>query len=546
MAEAVDLTLPGDGANLRIFGAPTCLLSDFLAIKNRAVYLWGRAAHRAVSHDALLEWCSDTIDSQHLQPLRELYGNFVLIIDDRNRGEVSFVSDIMGIRPWFVGAYRGKLVAGSNVLSICAAGLSEGNVNYDEVSAWLRYNQPCQSASVVSDYACMNPGEVLTCRRDGTIVQRRTYGQLDYGMKEAAAEDVVEECYHAAADSVRMMTRDLGEVNLPLSGGYDSRLVFAVASQLPWLNIHLSTLQTREYEVDLARQVAAAFDHPLNVIHGRKRILDLFDDPFCLTPGGFITGRNLTSNIARKHPGMPLLSGFMGDGVMRGSLLAAGNAHFAKDTQNLSIDELTATIDKRYTMHGHRLNLLSDRIRRRIAERASNGIRTIVSLGIETGRPTIYADLHCRHRFYFANIILQHLGVAEGITPYVNFRSLNARVKYRHDCFNSESYPKLFAKFFPQISRIPHSHQAQKQLQRPTKPKTPPTRHLRRWSADLAAGLLLTPWLAGAKKKTIFSLLPSGLLGETVYQDEIAFLYKLMMFERTLSKHHIHFDWNGI
>ena len=76
------------------------------------------------------------------------------------------------------------------------------------------------------------------------------------------------------------------------------------------------TMQTREYEVAIAIQVAAAMNHPLQLLRGRRRILDLFDEPFAFNAAGFPTGRNLTNALAARFPGMPLVSGFMGDGVI--------------------------------------------------------------------------------------------------------------------------------------------------------------------------------------------------------------------------------------
>jgi hypothetical protein len=44
----------------------------------------------------------------------------------------------------------------------------------------------------------------------------------------------------------------------------------------------------------------------------------------------------------------------------------------------------------------------------------------------------------------------------------------------------------------------------------------------------------------------LLALLPSALLGEPLYQDEITFAYKLLTFERSLRRHRIDFDWSRV
>lgn len=530
-------------STVHVFGTSSNVTIEHFADIDTTVYLIGRASHAQHSGRELLRFCCDCITRGTLASLRDVYGLFVIVIDDRAQREVTFVSDILGVQPMFVGKHNETLVAGNNVLKIASAGYSGGKANCDAVAAWLKYNHPVAGESVLEGFRKLAPARVCTWRADGTFVSELQYGELEFGNANAAIDDVVDESCDAMRESVRVQTRELREVNLPLSGGYDSRLLAALASQIPSLKLYLATLDTREHESQTAIEVARALGLETRLLPGKKRILDLFDDPFCFTPCGFITGRNLTSFIAQTRPGMPLLSGFLGDGVMRGSLLAAFNAYLAKDGENLPVDDYAQALDKRYTMHGHRLNLLSDRIRKRAIERANAAIRRVAATGLALGRPCIHGDLYCRHRFYFANVVLQHQDIAEGIAPFCNFRSLNCRTRYHFSCFNESNYPRLFEKHFPALAKIPHSYHRSPKATNRQKPGTPPTRHLRRWSADLAAGLLLTDVLNGAKKRRIFTLLPSSLLGEAIYQDEITFLFKLMMFERALQRHSIQFEW---
>jgi hypothetical protein len=105
----------------------------------------------------------------------------------------------------------------------------------------------------------------------------------------------------------------------------------------------------------------------------------------------------------------------------------------------------------------------------------------------------------------------------------------------------------LFPRHHPQIAHIGHTSAfIPSAANKRVRPKTPASRHLRRFSAEVAAALVLTDFLEGAKRKRILSMLPDGLLGEPRFQEEIQFIYKLQLFERTLRRNGVHFDWNAI
>lgn len=542
---SASITSPSDSASpatFAVFGNPALTGVCRIDARGLVVYRWGRAVHPDCRDDAtLLEWCASVAGREDVSAFRELLGHFVIVIDDRRRGQITLINDVLGVRPLYVGAHRGRFVAGSDVMAICRAGLSAGKPNYDAVSAWIMYNQTIDGESIVTDYTQLPPMSVRTYDASGTLVRDRTYGPLPFGRIEAKQEDVVDDALAAASHALLTQTCGQTQVNFPLSGGFDSRLLFAIAKTRSDTTLHTATLFTRDREINLAERVAAAFGHPLELLRSRSRILDLFDEPFAFTPSGFVTAKNLTNVLAGLHPGMPLVSGFLGDGTMRGSLLATGNAHFAKDDQDLSDAAIVDALHNRYLMRGHRRKLLAGNLASRVEARARSAVARLVTKARASTKPLLYADLLSRQRFYFSNVFLQHLDIAEAITPYASWGVLSSRVKYAVSKHNERSYPLVFERHFPALAGIPHTTQLE-----PTKaekPPTPPTRHLRRWSADLAAASIMTDLLGGVRKRSLLKLLPSGLLGETLYEQEVLFATKLLILQRTARKANIDFDY---
>ena len=136
-----------------------------------------------------------------------------------------------------------------------------------------------------------------------------------------------------------------------------------------------------------------------------------------------ITGRNLTSAIARHRRGVPIVSGFIGDDLLRGSFPAWRNNFYLMDAGNHSLDELAAVTERRFAYEHHRMHLFRDSVRRSTNQRPRKELRVILRRGQETGRPTTQSTMYCHERLYFANIVLQHLDVAEGIAPLQLWRA---------------------------------------------------------------------------------------------------------------------------
>jgi asparagine synthetase B (glutamine-hydrolysing) len=164
---------------LDVFASSAGRITHLDAATGRAVYVVGRAYHPSVSDESIPQWCAQTLDADP-SAFRSLLGAFVLVIDDRRSKWVTFVTDPLGLLPWFVGSSGGRLVAGSDVLGICDAGLSSGEVDVDSVASWLCYSFVAAGGSVVRDYRRLPGGTISTFERDGRLGSETRYATLKY------------------------------------------------------------------------------------------------------------------------------------------------------------------------------------------------------------------------------------------------------------------------------------------------------------------------------------------------------------------------------
>ena len=518
-------------------GNPQRVRAFYDAPADRAVYLWGIAVHASgKSGDALLSWISATAEGNSLAPLRELQGHFIAAIEDRRRGTVLFIPDVLGLRPWYVGSFRDRLVAGSDVPSMCSAGLSAGEVDYDAVASWLQYNFDCTGGSIVRDFKRLAPGAVSTYDPTGRLISEKPYASLEFAYRQEHPEELLDTLQEIASRSFDSLVNDLDEVTIPLSGGYDSRYIAALASRRKKLRVHLITVETKPWETPLAQKVAHALGQPLRVIDAKPHVLDLFDDPFAFDAAGFPSGRNLTCAAAGAHTGAAVISGFLGDRLMRSTMTRIGTEYFGKDEQKLELPALVQAAHGLYQMKLNRLDVLDHRIETAIKQRALNCMMGLVERGAAAGKALSHADLFGRHRFYLSNIFYHHLDDAEALLPFYSWKLLNPHTSLAIASYRADKHERIFGKYFPEIAGIPHNHHIESKVA-----TEGASRHLRRWARGVLAAVG-SGNMPAANKRKILSRLPSALLGSPKHQTEILFVRKLLAFTERLRACNLRFD----
>jgi len=543
---AVAVTIPCRGAEcagLDVFAGCAARVTRHVDdATGRAVYLVGRAYHPTVSDESLPQWCARTLDAEP-SAFRSLLGAFVMLIDDRRTRRLTFVSDPLGLLPWFVGASDGRLVAGSDVLGICDAGLSSGEVDVDSVASWLCYSFVAAGGSVVRDYRRLPGGTVATFERDGRLVSETKYATLKYVRNVAPPEELVEGLYERVSAAFERMVRGVDEINLPLSGGYDSRLMCALAAEHGRLKVNVTVVESTPGEVLLARQVAAALGLPLRVLPVGARVVDLFDDPLDFIAEGFPVPRNLTSAVARLHPGMPLLSGFMGDAVMRGPIKATQRDFLAQDDNGLDDDGLARAANERFLIRTNRLKMLRQPVGSRAATRGMGCLLPIIRQGRDAGRPLAYANLYLRHRLYFATIFLSHLDVADALIPFTSWELVEYHASH-NGSFAADTYDRLFRRFFPALAHIPHSSQVNGKPAASANGAAQPPRHLRRWARELLRAVPGGWGRTAIPPRKLLKRLPGALLLRSRHPDEIGYLHRIHAFEERLARANVGLDWS--
>jgi len=518
----------GSGANVETFTDET---------SGCCAYRWGIAAHPTIARSQLLKWIIDVVNSADHSRLREVVGTFVILIDDRRNNRVRIVSDVLGLRPCHVGQQDGRLVCGSEVWLLQQAGFDMGGVNYDAVAGWLRLLFDCTEQGLFNGYPPISYGVVATWQ--GGNYSESRYFEIKGGQEKPPTEQVIEGAHERVSRTFEALTRDLDAVSIALSGGYDSRYIAALATARDHLKIESFCVCDRESEAVGAEQVAEALGIPLQLLRTDGSTWNMYAQPFTFTPAGFPMTKQVSYVAASQRPGVVCLSGFFGDPIVRGSL-----DRLDKKLEH-EINEDLPDFYRKSFLASHkvaRFDLLDPTLLKRSDERINAVLRRRFDQWMHTGHPILYVSLFAQQRHYMSNNIIQHLHVAEAITPFVNWESIQFKMQHDATCFSYDVYKKLLDKFFPQLSHIPHNSTLGAKNVRPSNP----SRCTKQWARAVLSGLANPKCLTRLSRRKAIPRLIGAAMGRRDVEVVAMFLYRLFLLDQRLRKAGVDFDWDQI
>jgi hypothetical protein len=153
---------------------------------------------------------------------------------------------------------------------------------------------------------------------------------------------------------------------------------------------------------------------------------------------------------AERAPGLPIVNGFMGDSLVRGSHdKLFGNYEWE------SVENPADLLDRGYAHW--RYDFFEPRLLGRVRERARAAIAREVAAAPLTGKAFTWVDLLCRQRLYISNNFLGHMHIAQPVLPF--YAPDLVRYKLEQPCWNftRRTYQQIFANHLPKLADLPHA-----------------------------------------------------------------------------------------
>jgi hypothetical protein len=522
---------------LNVFAHPESSLKTYVSEKNDSItYLLGIPAHPHITTSEIPKWSSRIVAAGHYKRFRELLGAFVVIVDEPAQHRITFVTDIMGLRPFFIGKHNDRIVFGTDVWTLYQAGLCNGTIDYDAVSEWIFYRYCLGDRSLFSSLTRLPFGTV-------SIFQDDKHAEISYTEFQPKSytpppQQVAEDLYAIVASTVKTLLADYPRVSIALSGGYDSRFLLALYSSLTKATIDCATVSFTKAEGSVAAQVADTLELPLKIFPEERSEWNYYNNVYHFTPNGFPISKFVTYCVAKEYPGIPMLNGFLGDVLMRGAIDKIQEKYETEWNENLAdvLEHWHAPFSYKVFRKIIRKNI-SERIRMRSRPLIEKAVRKASNIG----KVFNWAGIYYRQRHYISNNFVQHIGIAEALIPYYSWPLLSYKMEHEYKIFSRYIYQRIFQTHYPELAQIPYAKDLAS-----NKKTFRAAQCTKRWAREMLPVICNKNYLSLLQKKTCIPLNMSGFTHLQKAQTAIFLFKRLYLLEKKVKEAGLDFDWNCI
>lgn len=496
-------------------------------------YVWGVPAHPHIAQSDIAAWCASVVAQERYDRFGELLGHFIVVVDEPKRQRISFVTDVLGVRPLFLGKQNGRLIFGSAVWPLHKAGLIRGTIDCDAVAAWIAYGYNCTDGSLFTELRRLPPGSA-------TVFEQNQRKEFPYTSLRAESwlvspDRASEDLHEIVRSNVKTLLANYPRINLALSGGYDSRYSLALCLLfLPKTAIDSVTVCVPE-EGHIPHQVAEALGVSLKSLPVGESIWDLYDQVYHFTADGFPISKHVTYCIAQQYPGRPTVNGFMGDLLMRG----ARDRYQGKLEPEWS-GNLSDILHRRHLVVS--FDMLRPDIAKKIQMRSRAPMEEAVRKGSHLGRVFAWTDLYYRQRYYISNNFLQHLDHGEALLPFYSLALISYKMSYDYHVFSKDIYHRIFHNHFPTLAAIPHSSDLPRQQAQTSRM----ARCTKRWARHILLALSGKNRLSLLSKGRCMRIATAAIFGRHRAEKSIMTMQRLYLLEQRVRDAGLDFDWECI
>jgi hypothetical protein len=259
-------------------------------------------------------------------------------------------------------------------------------------------------------------------------------------------------------------------------------------------------------------------------------IWDMYDRVFHFQADGFPISKHLTYCIAQRYPGIPIVNGFLGDSIMRGS----GDRILGK--YETEWDDLAEVLEQRYSRISFKV--FRKDILKRIRMRSRIPIEEAIREGSQIGKVFGWTDFYYIERYYISNNFLQHIELTEALLPFYSWALLSYKMEHDYRLFNRDIYYRIFQRYFPTLAKTPHASDHMRPLK--------VARCTKRWALQLLPIICNKNRLSLLSKGLCIPLTIAGIGGFRQAEHPILNFKRLYLLEQRLRDAGLDFDWECV
>jgi asparagine synthase (glutamine-hydrolysing) len=228
-------------------------------------------------------------ESEGLGSFSQLHGIFALGIYDARTQQLILANDRFGLRPLYY-THRDDLFAFAGEIKglLALKGISR-EIDHAAVADFFAFEHVLADKTLFREIRLLPPATILVVKNRS--LKWHTYWSLEFSATspERSGDDWRTELAHLLSKAVERRLETGHTVGLPLSGGFDSCTLLAVASQM--LGVSLPTFTyglPKSREIHRARQAARLMGVPHRTLHLERDYLSSLAEPAVLRTEGLL------------------------------------------------------------------------------------------------------------------------------------------------------------------------------------------------------------------------------------------------------------------
>ena len=276
-------------------GSQPMLIGNYVIVFNGEIYNHLSLRSKVTNYKFKTQSDTETLLALFIEygisVLNDCDGMFAFAILDKKSNKLFLGRDRAGKKPLYFYKKEKSLVFSSE-LNTLKIGVSDLEIDKSQIYSYIRNGFFYKDKTPYDDVFEVNPGHMYTVDLDNLSIEKRCYfNYLDYYKKDKInnfniALDRVDKCLHESIKD-RLLSSDL-EVGAFLSGGIDSSLIVAIASQyVNQLKTFTVKFEGVSDESKLAKLTASKYktDHTelsisMNLKDDVEKILLNYGEPF--------------------------------------------------------------------------------------------------------------------------------------------------------------------------------------------------------------------------------------------------------------------------
>lgn len=211
------------------------------------------------------EFCLHFYEESGKKAFERLNGNFLLCIVNKQTEKITIVNDRYGLRPLYYAINNGKLLFASEIKAILEDNTFKGELDKEAVADFFAFGEILGDGTFFKNVRVLPSASILTYDTYNGNLSVERYSDFNYNPDYTKSEDeFVNELVRAFKEAVEIRMKGNHRYGISLSGGLDSRAVFAAIGKNRRKNSVTFTYGTKDcVEEKIAKWVSGM----LNVRH---------------------------------------------------------------------------------------------------------------------------------------------------------------------------------------------------------------------------------------------------------------------------------------